>query len=226
MKPSKTYQKLLLSAIFVATILLFGCKKEKDGADDTIKQTQQINLVLPQKYIDTLKNLGISIHEGTTPPIVNGIYIFSPSILKASNIPGDEIGSTFSESKIKMENQNNTDFTLCIIGQSLLVDRDTSIVTAISGSGNNFTVYSKIKATAGSNYAYFAVVFSGTMSDSGIKNLEYGIINIDNSHGVGTFISEGSARLVYDGDFITVTSPVFRVSTTPISNNTKIVGLI
>ncbi len=222
MKNQKQFFKTLLLTVVTCSVIATACKKEST----TQKQQQQINQVLPQKYIDTLKNLGLTIYSGTTPPSINGIYLCTPMKLKASNISGDlPIGYSFRDSKVKIENQNNSLFTIDIIGKSLISIQDSSIVAAITGSGNNFTIYSKIKTTNSSYYAFFALVMSGTWSSSGLQNFEYGIINIDNSHGEGAFMPEGAARLIYDADFTSVTTTVFRLATETMPKDIKLAGL-
>ncbi len=222
MKNQNQIFKTFLVMVVACSLIATACKKESA----TQKQQQQINQVLPQKYIDTLKNLGITIYDGTTPPTVNGIYVISPFKLKATTLSSDfPIGTTFLDAKLKLENQNNTDFSINILGKNLLASNDTSIISAISGSGNNFTVYGKVKATNGTSYAYFALVMSGTMGSSAIQNFEMGLINIDNSHGEGVFMPEGAARLIYDADFTSVTTTVFRIATETMPKNIKLAGL-
>ncbi len=222
MKNQNQIFKTVLLTLLTCSVIATACKKESA----TQKQQQQINQVLPQKYIDTLKNLGITIYDGTTPPTVNGIYIISPFKLKATTLSSDfPIGTTFLDAKLKLENQNNTDFSINILGKNFLANNDTSIISAISGSGNNFTVYGKVKATNGTSYAYFALVMSGTMSGTAIQNFEVGLINIDNSHGNGLFMPEGAARLIYDADFTSVTTTVFRIATETMPKEIKLAGL-
>lgn len=206
-----------LIAMIVIVFTISSCKKEKKAEEI---QQQKINEVLPQKYIDTLKKMGITIYEGTTPPIVNGIYLANPTVLVASTVNGDVIGSTFADVKVKLTEQNNTDFAIKLFGKKLLGENDTSIVTAISGSGNNFTVYGKVKANATpTNYAIFAIVISGTLSADGIVNYQDALINIDNTYGVGYFIPEGSGRLIKDGNNVASTTTFFRTSNTYTINN-------
>jgi hypothetical protein len=71
-------------------------------------------------------------------------------------------------------------------------------------SGNKFTVYGKVKANATDiAFAYFGLILSGEIENGvTIKNLESGIINIDNSNGGGYFIKEGEARLAVESDNI------------------------
>lgn len=201
-------------AILVAgfAISISSCKKEQSAAEI---QTKRISDIIPQKYLDSLIRLGVTIHEGTTPPIVNGIYQANPTVLVASNVAGDVIGSTFADVKVKLTDQNNSNFGITLFGKLLLGNNDTSIVTAISGSGNDFTVYGKVKASANAtNYAIFAVIISGTLSADGIVNYQDALINIDNSNGGTYFIPEGSGRLIKDGNNLASNTSFFRTADT------------
>lgn len=212
----------LTICLLACAALSTSCKKESSEK----KQEQQINQVLPQKYIDSLKNLGLVIYEGVTPPNVNGIFLLSPHRLKASNFSDFlPVGSLFLDGKLKIENQNNTTFSVDVLGKNFLSNNDTSIVAAISGSGDNFTIYSKIRASSDEYYADFALIMSGTKNTSGFKNFEYGIISIDASHGGGNFISEGKARLVYDADFTSPTTTVFKIASETMPKDIKSAGM-
>lgn len=194
-------------SIFVLAIIsisyLAACKKGQDGPSNEEILKNKIGDVIPQQYLDTLKKLNFPVNEGTTPPNMEGSFYASPLVLKASNIAGDNPGHVFQSSKIKFFDQHNDDFGISLIGERVLTLRDTSIVTAISGSGNNFTIYGKVKSTYGSYSAIFATIISGVKEGNNIKNYTIGIINIDNSKGgTGLFVPEGKARVGYDSDFI------------------------
>lgn len=191
-------------------ISITSCKKEPSAAEI---QTKRISDIIPQKYLDSLIRLGVTIHEGTTPPLVNGIYLANPTVLVASNVAGDIIGNTFADVKVKLTDQNNSNFGITLFGKLLLGNNDTSIVTAISGSGNDFTVYGKVKASANAtNYAIFAVIISGTLSADGIINYQDALINIDNSNGGTYFIPEGTGRLIKDGNNLASNTSFFRTT--------------
>ena len=189
----------LLLAILCITICISISSCKKDALE---KQQQRIDEIIPAKYLDTLKKLGATINTGIKPPNIEGIYYLNPAKLKASNIPGSVVGSIFGSVKIKFSSQNNDDFSIQYISNQGSVS-DTSQFTAISGSGNKFTVYGRTKATTtyNSDYAFFSIVFSGEKDGSTIKNLEWSFINSDDSHGGSTFIEEGQSRVIYDGDF-------------------------
>ena len=207
MNNQKQIRNILLLVVIGFTSILASCKKDKLTDNET--QQIKINEIIPQNYLDTIKSLGIIIHEGTTPPIVNGIYEVNPSILIASNVNGDIIGSTFSDVKVKLENQNNTNFDIKLFGKQFLSTNDTSINTAISGSGNNFTIYGKVKSTSGSASAIFGIILSGTIGADGIMAYQNALINIDNSNGVGSYIPEGTGRVIRDGNNLASKITVF-----------------
>jgi hypothetical protein len=213
----KKITTLFLSTLIIMFLLsLASCKKSEQPTDEEILN-EAINKVIPQKYLDTLKNLGLLINEGINPPNIEGIYFVTPHILAKSNIPNDyQIGFQFLDSKLKLSKQNNANFGIEVLGKNYIAPNDTSVVTAISGNANNFTVYGKVKSTHanGVDYVIFGLIISGIKEGNYIKNLKTGIINIDESHAgtTGWFILEGQARIVYDQDKSSEPISVFKGS--------------
>lgn len=194
----------LLFSIALST-LLYSCSKDdatKAPTDQDILN-KRIEDIIPKKYLDTLKVLGFNINEGVTPPNVEGTYDIQPYILDTSNLDVDEPrGYRFHDGVVRLSGQNNKDFSIKLIGEHFLTDSDTSITTAISGSGNNFTVYGKVKSVSGSHSAIAAIIMTATKEANGLRNFKIGIINIDDSNGGGVFIPQGKGRVAHDADFI------------------------
>lgn len=184
--------------------MLYSCSKDNDskGPSDEDILNRKIEDIIPQKYLDTLKILGLEINTGVHPPNVEGDYSVRPNILDTSNIPGDLPGTLFSPSTVHLSEQSSKDFSIKLIAEHFIGVSDTSIVTAISGSGNDFTVYGKVKSVASGSSAIIAMIITATKEGDNLKNFKIGIINIDNSNGGTVFIKEGQGRLVYDQDFI------------------------
>ncbi len=202
----------LLSVLLIAAVAITACKKDKTKDAEEIL-ARKISDIIPQKYIDTLAKLGLVINDGTTPPDVTGIYDLKPLVLVKSNRPGDSPGMTFLDAKLKLYEQNSKTFDIRLLGKMFLNVKDSSLQTAVSGSGNSFTVYGKVEATNNSNTAIFAILITGTKDPSGaLKNVVYGLINIDNSKGGSVFIQEGEARIVKDNDGTSDIATVFRSS--------------
>ncbi|MET4082190.1 hypothetical protein ABIB40_002146 [Pedobacter sp. UYP30] len=199
-----TFIKVASICISIASLTyLSSCKKgSKNAPSNEEILNNKIEEVIPQQYLDTLKKLNFTLNEGTTPPNMEGAYFADNLTLKASNWAPDTEGEHFLSSKFKIFNQSTKDFGVSLIGEHFLTARDTSIVTAISGSGNNFTLYGKVKSTTAPYSAIFAVIISGTKEGNDIKNYTIGLINIDNTNGdSGTFLPQGKARIIYDSDY-------------------------
>jgi len=198
----------LLAILFAVLFIAASCSKKKELVEEINKQeilSQKIKDIIPQQYIDSLKKLGLTINSDFNPPNIEGTYIATPLVLSATSVPNDRvrIGGTFTDGKFQLSAQTS-DFDIKLLGRNLLHNRDTSIVTAIAGSGNNFTVYGKVKSTSGTNSAIFAIIMSGTKDGNTIRDFKMGILNIDDSKsGAGTFIPLGSGRIAVDSDGIT-----------------------
>lgn len=200
---NKFLQFFVTTACVVLLISSFySCKKgsPNDPSPEDILQ-KKIGDVIPQQYLDTLKKLGFPVNEGTTPPNMEGAYFVNNFKLTKSNVPGDEIGYQFNNAKFKLFNQSTKDYGISLIGEHLLTLKDTSVTTAISGSGNNFTIYGKIKSVTKPYTAIFATIISGVKVGNNIKNLKVGLINVDDMNTPpGIFIPEGLGRVAYDAD--------------------------
>lgn len=197
--------KYTLFITFLASIVLFSCSKDKKQDEPTNDDilNKKIEDIIPKKYLDTLRLLGLDVKTGTKPPDVQGTYSITPYILDTSNISSDSPGARFLDATVTLSDQSGSDYSIKLIGKNFVSVTDTSIATAISGSGNDFTIYGKIKSTRGTGYAIFGIVFTATKEGDHLKNYRIGIINIDNSHGTNAgFIPEGKGRVGYDSDFI------------------------
>ncbi|WP_293789089.1 hypothetical protein [uncultured Pedobacter sp.] len=186
------------------TLQFTACSKNNDvNPSDEEILTKKIEDIIPQKYVDSLTKLGFTVNKGTTPPNVNGAYLFKPFTIKSSNIPYDtyQPGYVLNDGVVKLYEQSTSDFSIKMLGKNFIGAADTSVVTAISGNGNRFTVYGKVKAYRNGGYNFYAFLMSGEKDGINIKNGIAGIINIDDSHSGPNTIKEGQGRVAYDGDY-------------------------
>ncbi|WP_231426074.1 MULTISPECIES: hypothetical protein [Pedobacter] len=198
--------KSLNFTIIVAIVVLglSSCSKNKELTEEINQaeiQKKQIQQVIPDQYLDSLKKLGLTINTGVSPVNVEGNYAINPLILQSTNIKGDYvIGYKFADARVNLSQQKD-DFSIKLLGKNFVSSRDTSLVTAVSGTGNNFTVYGKIKSTQGGKVAEFAIIFSGTLENKTIRGFKYGLICISNKNGSdATFIKEGQGRVIVESD--------------------------
>lgn len=193
-----------MATLVAGTGLLFciSCSKH-DGPDKKEILHKKITDIIPQKYLDSLKKLGLPVYTETDPPNVEGSYYIDPYLLRASNISTDVPGYLFLSGKLRLFNQHTSDFGIDLIGENFLANRDTSIATAIAGHGKYFTVYGKLKATMGRNTAINAILFSGIKNGEVLDSVVVGLININDSLDFDhVFIKEGQARVAYDGNYV------------------------
>ena len=126
----------------MASILFFTFKKDNTTISGEKYPTPISNLV-PQSMIDSLRARGTNIYSGTTPPIVNGIYLMTPDSCTYDNSPSNSAGSIFADYKFRFSAQDNTAYTLTLEQKVLPAGtlNAAPAYTFISGSGNNFTIF-------------------------------------------------------------------------------------
>ncbi|OOG73673.1 hypothetical protein B0E43_12530 [Algoriphagus sp. A40] len=185
--------------VFVFLCLVLGlasCAEVEEGPDNQAK----INNVIPPEFVQTVKDLGMDVFPGNTPPDVTGTYFMIPNLMLRSNITGDVPSNTaFVTYNVTFSYFNEEDFSIRFVGLAS-GERDESESAVISGSGNNFTVYGRSTTTVGSNSVVLGVMYSGTIEDEKVKNLKRAIIVIDDSKGGPTLMKKGNSRVFHDGD--------------------------
>lgn len=222
--------KNLIYLLGFIVVVLTSCSKDKKLVEEINQQeilNKKIQEIIPEKYLDSLRKLGMVINTETNPPNIEGAYALSPYVIGATNVPNDSYkpGKRLDDGKVKFSGQNEN-FDIKLIGYKLLRIRDTSLVTAISGSGNNFTVYGKVRAFVGSHHAIIATIMSGTKDGNNIKDFRVATLNIDDTNaGTGNFIPEGYGRVAYDSDklspFITETEFQSAIKEKPMSSQVR-----
>ncbi|MDR0414359.1 MAG: hypothetical protein LBH84_02980 [Prevotellaceae bacterium] len=164
--------------------------------------TEEINKIVPKEIQDEMRDLGLPIYGGGNPPSLSGTYKVAPAILKKSNFQdGYSPGELFNDAYLTFSEQNNTNLTIKVTqieGDALGWGNGAFIV----GEGNNFTVFVElINEKEGKYYCTSAEIFSGTMTPSGIRNLHFALVMIDDN-GNPELINNGNGRLFYDSDGI------------------------
>lgn len=210
----ETLKHILLVVTLAFT--LFSCKKDKENEEivESIKKEQllkKITEIIPKQYQDSLVKLGIVINQEVNPPALSGAYLLNNLRLIKSNISTDVASKSFSDVQIKFFGQdadNNIKYVSKTSGNNGTAN-DTSIVTAISGSGKQFTVYGRAKSVNGVNTATFGYIYSGEVEGNSLKNVRFGLINIDNSKGGNKFVQQGQGRVIKDDDLTSETISFF-----------------
>ena len=189
--------------LFVFGILFTACEDEENDSNNDKKVeenglTEEINNFLPDSIITEMEDLGMILNTGGNPSDVEGIYEVTPFVLDSSNIPSDYSGSTFSDLRFKLYNQNNEDLTIKVDYVNG-PEEGSGLGSFIVGDGNKFTVVSEVTTVAYSDTAVVAMLFSGELKEDGIKDFYYANFMIENNGGT-YYIENGQGRVIYDSD--------------------------
>ena len=191
---------------------------KKDGSHDTYLESElesittyeekfdeRISQEIPTEYLSKLSGY-MPIYSGNTPPIIEGTYKLSPWAVLFDEA-GYEPGHTFSDKIIRFSNQNTQQNTLAYDQkQGSAVGHSDNVV--ILGQGNNFTVFF-IQQESDPEFNFTgksAAIYSGTMSDTGIKNLYYGFLYLEKNDPQNKMIGVGKIRVIKDSDGLSETT--------------------
>jgi hypothetical protein len=162
--------------IFFAWVVIFAsCKKSSTSTPlkiDTLPTP--ISNIVSQSMIDSLKAAGATVYEGTTPPTLNGIFLMHPDSCIYDNSPGQFKGQLFDDYKFDFTDQNNTLFTISVAQKDMASGTLSAppVLTYISGSGNNFSVFLyRTSSPTGISIEQFNVL-SGTLISTGIQGFQ------------------------------------------------------
>ncbi len=164
----------LLIGTALATTLP-ACKKTNEtGSGNTDTFPDPVRNITAQSMIDSIRTIGGMVNSGTTPPVVNGIYLMQPDSCVYDNSPGNFAGTLFADYKFRFSSQNNSSYTLSVeqknISNGALNPTPASVY--ISGSGNNFSIF-VLRTVSPSGIAVQQFnILSGTLTAGGIQNFQ------------------------------------------------------
>lgn len=201
----KIIMKKILYLLLIGFAILQSCSKKKDDTSDSSGLSQDIKNFVPQSVIDSMRQWGLTINEGKTPPTIDGVYNDSLHLCTFDNSGYDGAGVYFYNYHYKFHDQNNDKLTISVDFKDTYDNGNTDSASGagsfISGAGNDFTVFTDVKGTS-YGVTYEAITFySGTITSSGIKNFQDGLYLKDKGADPdNNLIDVGSARVFKDED--------------------------
>ena len=168
-----------------ALLTLIGCSKSDDNNGEEKKQVKTSNFnipaeakaIIPEKFIGEMAANGMTIHEGTNPPNIEGIYLLDNLKFLYTSDPDDHYftkGQPAADYKYKFYDQQGvkvkSDYKALKFG---VFDVATGYGAIISGSGNKFTVFLSHDANTEGVKNNDITLISGELTPQGIKNLVY-----------------------------------------------------
>lgn len=185
-------------AVLACGIIFTSCGKYGDYLKGGLSKDIQ-NLV-PDSIMTIITDLGMPINKGNNPPDLTGTYLASPFVLKSSNRSGDVAGKTFSDYEVKFYNQDDTELTLTVDYVNG-PEQGSGLGSYLAGSGKKFSVFAELNSTYQGHPAKIVHIISGTITTTGISNLYFANVMIDNfGNPGGIWIEIGECRIIYDSD--------------------------
>jgi hypothetical protein len=205
------YHLVLLLTVFV----FFSCEK-KEKEDLSRGFSNEIENFVPDSTIQTLQNLGMTIHEGKQPPTFEGSYLASPLVLLSTNVPGDwqNIGGRFADYNYHFKNQDNKNLTIELDTEGINYNNGDVISSSngngafIAGYNESFTAFIILESESylGSGDTAFArslEVISGSITGEGIENLQMALLMLDDyGDEFDRYIPVNTGRVFHDSDSI------------------------
>lgn len=191
----KNFGYLLLLAVM---LLFTACPGEIIDPDDPIDDVaallrQKIEKVVPSDVLKMIKEMGMPINEGVTPPNIEGKYLADDQTMKKSNIQDDNpVGTKYEEEVLTISGQNNTNFSVTLRSETDSYTQTHHMI--ISGNGDRFTLYAPFKITLDDNSTANAVLlYSGRIKEGDLYELHYGLFMIDKPY-------SGLGQIMYEAD--------------------------
>ncbi|MDR1153952.1 MAG: DUF5018 domain-containing protein [Bacteroidales bacterium] len=174
--------------------------KALPAVDPETGLTEEIQDLVPQEIIQTMRDLGLPVYGGNTPPLIEGTYKLQPVVLIGTNIAYDVIGKEYAPAYLTFSEQNNGNLTLKA-DQTQGGSVATGTGAFIVGEGNRFSVFIYfINTSAGITFKSVEVC-SGTVSPAGIIDCKLATFMVDDGGDPeNDLIENGDGRVFWDSD--------------------------
>jgi hypothetical protein len=167
-----------LSALFLISVVFISCSKSNTSTNNSSSSNlpAPVSSIASAADITSLKSSGMTINEGTTPPVVNGIYLQHPDSCIFDNSGNNSAGKFFADYKFRFSNQNNSSFAISVDLKDVTNYTDSASYSAntyISGSGNSFTIFAQVNGSLGGVTYTELDTYSGTLTSKGVQNFQW-----------------------------------------------------
>jgi len=163
--------------------------------------TDDIENLVPPEIFDALVDLEMPIFGGNTPPDITGTFLISPVIKLNSNFFDWSGNSGWADYILTFYEQDFDNQTVKIKQENADVFGE-GIGGYVVGTDNDFTIFTELDEIDSDNVRMKTIyVYSGTMSNDGIRNFHMSLImKDDGGDPYNRYIENGQGRLFYDGD--------------------------
>jgi hypothetical protein len=211
------YTHRILPLVGLFLLVMASCRREVN-IDLDKGFSSQIQQIVPQAVVDSLRKKGMVINEGLVPPQLSGIYLASPYKLLSPYGPGDSysVGKIINDYYYKFYSQT-ADNAITYDFTNNGSDKGSGQGAFIAGNGMSFTIFSQDIGVSKSVPYKTLTVISGEISDQGIKKFQYAFVMKEKTGDASNavLIPIGAARIWVDGDGLAVKGTYFPQSVQP-----------
>ena len=216
----KTFLNIALALTLTAVVV--SCS-EPEEVNPEIGFSQQIKNFVPDSTIQTLRDMGLTIHEGTQPPNIEGIFQASPYVMLESNVPYEtyEIGSRFIDYRYQFREQNMQDLSISLDTKGIshhtgnVISESTGKGAFLAGYDQDFTAFIMLEGYSihgrDTSFTKSLEVISGEMTSAGIKDFQMALVLLDDfGDPHERLIPVNTGRVFYDEDRLAGSEASFR----------------
>ena len=178
MNVEKTAERISVADTDLDFIETYEAMKQ-EGEGFTGQFSEKMSADIPVELLREMNEHGMPIYSGTTPPVIEGVYDFSPQVMVWASDDCYKPGDTFASSLYEFSNQNNSqglvDYRSKVYSArySAAISEEEGKASKIEGSGSHFTAW-----YIETGHTYYiktkkATIISGTVTDEGIKDMYF-----------------------------------------------------
>jgi hypothetical protein len=199
--------------VLALSLVVFSCSKDDDNSSQQKEGTiAEIKNWANPEVINAIEILGFTIHEGTTPPNIEGTYSLKNRLLQNTNVPNDwPLGTAFFELRFTLSNQDNSQQIINFDAteydsNGVSTEEEITVIdyvanSFITGSDDNFTVFFKVDETKQGYTATLLYAITGKKTVDGFETFQQGLVMLDDSATPSTiFIRNNQGRIFIDQD--------------------------
>ncbi|WP_288423070.1 hypothetical protein [uncultured Spirosoma sp.] len=191
--------------------LLAGCTIRREVIQPSgYNFSQDILRLVPRETIDKVRELGVPVYEGRTPPNVEGIYSIAPVYMTKSTVPNEPIKPDgFTDERLRIYNQNTTNLTASLDKKSINANNGATVGTAtgqgtyLAGNGSFFSLFVILDNTRTSTGTRSRTLelYSGELTTTGIRGMQSTLLMLDDyGDPKGEYIPVNTGRAFKDND--------------------------
>ncbi len=217
-KAMKPVHYSLATQLLMLFVLATSCQREVN-VDLNKGLSSQIQQIVPQPILDSLRKNGFIINEGLVPPQLSGNFYVDPDILQVSYGPQDpkRPGDLFSSYYYRFYAQDAAGKITYDYATEGKTDAGIGKGAFISGNGNKFTIFSEQSGVTSGIANKQLTVISGEITAGGIQGWQNSFVLTDKTNDVSNkLVPVGKGRIFKDGDGLAAKTSYFPQSVRPI----------